>query len=264
SAPMPTLLPGAGALAGRRTLLLPITPESDMVFTYDAVVAGGAAVNGYSGYEPTYYPALMAAIRMEDPALFEPFQRYGALDVVVMNTAPRLRAAVEHVPGAAIIERDDAVTEYRLPPKPAAYATAPGHVVPIAHLSTDCAPEIEDRALDRSLDSIWMCPQTRDATFTIDVGQPSRLAAVVTEMGQYVADYPNALTVETSIDGERWDPAWTGSGLAPLVWSAIDQPTRVPLTMAFTPRTARFIRLRQTGRDSLHAWAIPEVQVRAQ
>jgi hypothetical protein len=162
-----------------------------------------------------------------------------------------------------MVAHDDAVTRYRLPPKPAAPATAAGRVVPIARVSTDCASEIEDRALDHSLDSIWMCPQTRDGTFTIDIGQPARVSQVVTEMGQYVVDYPNALTVETSIDGDHWEPAWTGSGLAPLVWSAIAQPTRVPLTLAFTPRTARFVRLRQTGRDSLHAWAIPEVQVRA-
>jgi hypothetical protein len=264
STPMPRPLPDARVLAGGHVLFLPIGQQRfDIPFTYQAVVGRFSAVNGYSGYEPSYYPALVAATRMEDPALFQPLRRYGPLDVVVVNDAPRLRALIEDVPGARELARDDAVTEYRLPAAPAAYAVASGRIVPIRRLHADCGTGTESRAVDGSLQSAWLCPQIENAAFTIDLGQPAVVGAVVTQMGPWVTGYPRELTVETSLDGERWEAGWSGRALAPLVWSALAQPPIVPMTFAFAPRQARFVRLTQTGRDTLDPWANAEVQVRA-
>ena len=258
--PAPRPLPNEAGLVGRHVMFLPVGQRFDIPTTYRAVVDHWYAVNGYSGYVPIYYPAVLEAVHAEDPALFEAFQRYGPLDVIVRRDAPRLRAIVEQQPGVEVIARGQDVAQYRLPARPVEYTDATGRRLPIARVTADCAQGTERYAIDGNLESVWACPQTHDATLTIDLGQVDPVGAVVTDMGRYAVDYAHALTVDTSVDAGRWDAAWSGSALGPTVWSAIEQPKLLPVTISFRPRQARFIRLRQTGRD-LHVWAIAELQV---
>jgi hypothetical protein len=41
----------------------------------------------------------------------------------------------------------------------------------------------------------------------------------------------------------------------------VTTPRYVPIVLTFEPRPARFIRLRQIGRDSRAVWAVSEVEV---
>lgn len=259
--PAPAPLPDESSLRGHTVMYLPIGQYFDIPSTYRAVIDGWSSVNGYSGYTPNYYPAIIEAVRSEDPSLFEPFQRYGPLDVIVPHDAPRLRSVIEQQPGVTMVGSNSAVTHYRLPARPVGAVRARGQQVRIAGATATCATGTEPQALDGRLLTVWRCPQTADAAFTIDLGGVATVGAVVTALGPFVTEFPRHLIVETSIDGRAWNQQWAGSGLGPVVWTALEEPQVVPATVVFTPTAARFIRLRQTGRDPSHPWTIAELQV---
>jgi len=66
--------------------------------------------------------------------------------------------------------------------------------------------------------------------------------------------------VETSLDGETWDPARTGDVITATIEGALADPLRAPATLPFTPRRARYVRLRQTEKDTV-VWALPELAI---
>ena len=259
--PAPAPLPNEAALAGKHVMLVPLLQYFDIPSTYRAAVDGWQSVNGYSGFLPRHYFAVSEAIRAEDPAVFAPFQRYGPLEVIVPQDAPRLRALVEQQPGVVEVARDRSYTQYHLPARPVANTEARGHKLTVSSLSATCSSDTLRRAIDGNLKTAWLCRQKNDEAFTIDLGRIETVGAVVTALGDFTTEYPRHLVVETSADGTSWREAWSGSGLGPLVWSAMQAPTTLRVTMAFAPTAARFIRLRQTGRDPTYQWGIAELEV---
>lgn len=265
TAPAPAPLPNEGALHAQLVMSLPIGQlSSDIPSTYRAAVDGWTSVNGYSGYVPLYYVAVTEAAREEDRSIFEPFQRYGPLDVLVRHDERHLQEVVDEQPGVTVVGRNDMVTQYHLPARPVGAVRAHGRRLTVAAVHASCGTGTERQTLDDNVNTVWRCPQTSDATFTIDLGGTLTVGSVVTSLGPFVVEFPRHLIVETSTDGQSWHEQWSGSGLGPVVWTAVEEPRVVPATMVFTPTAARFIRLRQTGRNPNHPWTIAELQVFSQ
>jgi hypothetical protein len=78
AAPLPDAVPGAALLAGATVLDVPPGILSrDIASVFRAVNGGWKTVNGYSGWWPSYYHALVAAGRAEAEDLVIPFQQLG-------------------------------------------------------------------------------------------------------------------------------------------------------------------------------------------
>ncbi len=69
-------------------------------------------------------------------------------------------------------------------------------------------------------------------------------------MGESYRDFPRVLVVETSLDGQAWEAAWDGDVIAPTIEGSLAEPLLAPATIPFSPRRARYVRLRQTGRTT--------------
>ena len=67
-----------------------------------------------------------------------------------------------------------------------------------------------------------------------------------------------------SDDGERWDPVSAAVTMpGPLYWSGTHalRGGVERVLLRFPGRTARFVRLEQTGRDPKYGWSIHEIHV---
>jgi hypothetical protein len=154
------------------------------------------------------------------------------------------------------------ILQYRLPRQTPAPPHASAAPLRIAGVTGSCAAGAA-AAIDGRLDTRWACgPQNGDEWFQADLGAPAdRVSAVRYSLGDSYRDFPRALVVETSVDGQAWEPAWDGDVIAPTIEGSLMDPLAAPATIAFAPRRARYIRLRQTGKDHLVMWALPELAV---
>jgi hypothetical protein len=263
AASAPRAFPDEVMLRDHTVLTLPIGNLDDFGPQYRAVLGGWQSVNGYSGYEPKHYEALRQGSRFEVDGVFEPLRARGDLFVVVNTDQPRLVALVERQPGAVSVAERPGTRQYRLPrqSKPAA-APAIEAAVRIARVTASCPAAAA--AIDGNAATRWVCSQQWGAEwFAADLGaEIDRVSAVRYTMGESYREFPRQLVVETSLDGDTWEPAWDGDVIAPTIDGALLDPLMAPTTVRFAPRRARHVRLRQTGKDQV-GWALPELAILA-
>jgi hypothetical protein len=263
-APAPPVFPDEAALRNKTVLALPIGNLEDFGPQLRAVVGGWRSVNGYSGYEPRHYEGVRQGARYEVDGTFEPFRRRGDLFVVVNTDQPRLIALVERQRGAVCIAEARGIREYRLPrqalPAPAVVVTTALH---IAHADASCP--LAAAAIDGNPATRWICgPQNGAEWFVADLGAPAdRVSAIRYTMGESYREFPRKLAIETSVDGSGWEPAWDADVIALTIEGSLADPLTAPTTVPFAPRRARYVRLRQTGKDEDTVWAMPELAVLA-
>jgi hypothetical protein len=266
AAPAPATYPDPGGLIGQTVLQLPVGNLNDFAPQFLAVAGGWRSVNGYSGYEPRFYEAVRQGARFEVDGVFQPFRERGDLFVIVNSDQPRLRALVERQPGAVCVGDRNGILQYRLP-RQAARAKAPAIGAPrrIVSVTSSCPGGPAAAAIDGRLDTSWVCgPQAGAEWFQADLGTAAGdVAAVRYVLGQWYRNFPRTLVIETSVDGQVWDAAWNGDVIAPTIEGSLIDPLNAPVTVPFSPRPARFIRLRQTGKDAQVNWALPELEILA-
>ena len=104
----------------------------------------------------------------------------------------------------------------------------------------------------------WMAPTQQNVEeFIADLGATREVRGVTLSLGPFPGGFPRDLSVLTSTDGAQWSDAWHGKGAAPTLQAAIANQRDVPLRLTFSPRTARYVRVRQTGHSS-SVWAVAE------
>jgi hypothetical protein len=261
--PGPTAFPDEAVLRGHTVLALPIGDLQDFGPQFRAVTGGFRSVNGYSGYEPKYYDGVRQGVRFEVDDVFDLYRASDDLFVVVNLDQLRLMSLVERQPGAVLVAEGNGARQYRLPRRtgpPRAYAIkAP---VRIARATGSCpTPEA---AIDGNLATRWVCgPQSGKEWFIAELGAvSSSVSAVRFTMGESYREFPRVLVVETSLDGQTWEPAWDRDVIAATIEGALLDPRTAPTTVPFAPRPARYVRLRQTGQDP-PVWAMPELEILA-
>jgi hypothetical protein len=245
-------------------LILPLGDQSgDTRAVYDAVNGGWRSINGYSGYQPGYYEALRTLSRAGDPALFQPFRAFGDLHVMVDEGDGTLRTLVERQPGSEAVRLSGGQRQYWLPRRPADEPAPPlGRLLMATGLSASCSPEGLAFATDADMDTRWVCGiQNAEHQVTFDLGYAATTGAIVHALGTAGADFPRQLVVETSLDGQVWDLAWQGSPAAAVLQAAMQAPRSTRAVFSFTPRPARYVRMRQTGRHEVNYWSIAEFEV---
>ena len=263
AAPVPVAFPDEGALRAQTVMALPVGNFQDFGPQFRAVMGGWRSVNGYSGYEPKHYDAVRQGVRFEVDGVFEPFRARGDLFVIVNTDQPRLIALVERQPGAVCIAERQGTREYRLPKRT---DRAPSDTIAatprIVGASASCPSA--GAAIDGNPATRWVCgPQRGSEWFAADLGAVvDSVSAVRYTMGASYREFPRVLVVETSVDGATWEPAWDGDVIAPTIEGSLLDPLMAPTTVPFAPRPARYVRLRQTGKDEVN-WAMPELAILA-
>ena len=257
--------PDPESMRGGTALTLPLgdNRDVDIIAQFRAVEGGWSSVNGFSGYEPFHYGRFRQASREADPFALVWLRTRGDLDVIVREQDSALARLVETQPGARLIGANAAWQQYRLPSRGRPVPSAPtGERLPIVSLDASCSPEMLPLTTDGDAASRWHCgPQMPGQELIVDLGTVRQVGTVIPSLGNFASDQPKQLLVETSVDGSTWVEAWNHGVRAEAFDAEIRDPLDVRILVAFAPRQARYVRLRQTARDDTWYWSIAEVEV---
>jgi hypothetical protein len=249
-------------------LELPVgRPEFEFPAIYHSMLHGRPIVNGYSGYAPPHYLPLADALRDGHYDAIDELAAFGPIGIAVDRASARSAEAVDGIAKLQGVERRGAPNGWTLlyaPQRPLA-RSASGSPVALSRVEANRQPQDVARLMDGTVQSAWGsgADQRGDEIITIDLGAPREVRAVVFRMGAFAFGYPRQLAVDMSTDAGAWSPLWSGPTVIPALHAALADPGDVPLTIAFAPVQARYLRLRQTGREPGIPWWIGELQVLA-
>jgi hypothetical protein len=170
---------------------------------------------------------------------------------------------IEQQPGVTRVASDEALAVYRLPARHGAALPRPaGQKLQPRGLRSECSSQLLSKAIDTDETSLWQCDlwDERQA-LTIDLGDVRNVGSVVNDLGAFSSLFPSALAVETSEDGVRWNPAWSGAVFDRTIRAAMADPKRLRIVVDFSPRSARYIRVRAASGMTEAPWTIAELEV---
>jgi hypothetical protein len=248
-------------------LSLPLgDPGDDITAMYRTIWHGRPIVNGYSGYFPPWYPSLRMGLEVKDPRLLDELGALGVTEIVLdttldpdgaWDTYTRTRATRLSAVGS--------YATYQLsssqPPAVNSRASL-GAALPILAITANVKPDAVPGMTDGNLQTRWDTgPQTGKEEVIVDLGSARRVEAIVLSLGPFGADFPRDLQIEVSTDRMTWTETWRGPTTIVAFATAVRDPKHVPLVFALGNREARYIRLRQLGRDPTYYWSIAELSV---
>ena len=227
---------------------------------------GRPVVNGYSGHAPPYYGALAHGLRAGRGEVLGWLAEVGVRHVRLDRTRPgsrRLEAAAAAVPGLRLDAHTASEALYTF----AAAAAAPpppalGERLTVVRAAASENEELVDYAIDGDHGPRWTTgPQAPEQWLRLELDGAGTVAGVVL-WGSLGMEFPRRLRVETSRDGRAWETVWQGRTELAVLRGAL-RDARAPLAATFTGVPARYVRLRQMGRDPSFAWSVTEVDVHA-
>jgi len=250
-------------------LELPANPQHDAIVLYRAIEHRRPVFNGYSGYFAPHYWALQYMLRHHDPDVLTRLSSFGPVEVVIdhdLDQGAGWRQFVSSYPGAQLVYRDDRYSTFRIergphaPPLP----KLGGEVLPIASFMAKDNDALLNNMTDGNMLSRWHAGREQRAgdSMTADLGAVDTVQGVEMFIGGFVMDFPRRLTIETSLDNQRWSQAWSGN-VAPMAMSAaLEDPLHYMLPFDFQPRPVRYVRFTQTGTEDVFYWSIAELRIR--
>ena len=227
---------------------------------------GQPVVNGYSGYAPPYYGALARGLAAGRSDVFLWLAEVGVRHLRLDRTragARRLEAAASAVPGLRldVHNADEALYTFVRTPAPPPPLVL-GERLPVVAATASENETLVGHAVDGVQGPRWTTgPQAPGQWLQLDLGRAYPVGGVVL-WGSLGMEFPRRLRVATSRDGRRWEVVWRGPTEIHVLRGALRDP-RAPLAIGFASEPARYVRLRQTGRDAVFAWSVTEVDVHA-
>jgi hypothetical protein len=111
--------------------------------------------------------------------------------------------------------------------------------------------DLPANAIDGNKATRWSTgrAQMGDEWFRVDLGAAKSISRVLIDDTSQPQDFPAAYTIETSMDGTAFAAVTMGAGM----------PTTT--TIQFTPRTARYLRIRQTAMKAANWFSIDELTI---
>jgi hypothetical protein len=253
---------------GAVRLALPLQPAHDPITLYRWIENRRPTFNGYSGYFAPHYWSLGHLLDQHEPAVFARLAALAPVEIVVdhyLDPDARWRAFVQSSPLVQRVEQPNPdFSLYRLSRATASGLPAvDGQSIPIAAITASLDQDRVGLMTDGDRITRWHTGGPQDPTneITVDLGAPRDVRGVVMYIAGYVADFPRQLTIETSADEASWTPAWSGAPALLAFSAALEEPLDVPLPFPFEPRTARFVRFRQTGTEATYYWSIAELKI---
>ena len=250
-------------------LELPANPQHDAIALYRATEHRRPVFNGYSGYFAPHYWALRYMLRHHDPDVLTRLSSFGPVEVVIdhdQDPGAGWRQFVGSYPRAELVYRDDRYSTFRIergphaPPLP----KVGGEVLPIASFLAKDNDALLSNMTDGDMVTRWHAgrEQRPGDSMTADLGTADTVEGVEMFIGGYVMDFPRQLTIETSLDNQRWSQAWSGN-VAPMAMSAaLEDPLQYILPFIIQPRPARYVRFTQMGTEDVFYWSIAELRIR--
>ena len=227
---------------------------------------GQPVVNGYSGHAPPYYGALAAGLRSGRGEVLAWLAEVGVRHVRLDRTRPgsrQLEAAAAAVPGLRLDAHTASEALYTFV-RPAAAPPPPviGRRLSVVRATASENEDLVDYAIDGVHGPRWTTgPQAPGQWLRLELDAARPVGGVVL-WGSLGMEFPRRLRVETSRDARVWETVWEGRTELPVLRGAL-RDARTPLTVTFTAAPARYVRLRQNGRDPAFAWSVTEVDVHA-
>jgi len=269
-APLPDRWPAGRADGFAAVLELPLGDVfDDIAAMYRTTDHRHPVLNGASGFEATHYFTLKSALEEYDPAALDGLPPDAPVLVVVdqrKDPSGLWRQFLES--GSRIrplgVDRHWQFFSAGSPP-PRAPICGGDHVAIASAVARDGAAPL--RVLtDRDPRTWWMTahPQQVGDSLTLELGRKARPCAVVVSVGEYRRNYPRKLIVETSETGVDWTIVATERTAGLTMRGALRDPRTIPIEIALTRSTARFVRLRIDESHPTVPWLVADVEVRAE
>jgi hypothetical protein len=225
------------------------------------------AVNGYNGYEPSYYSALRRALADRDETILDALAASGPLLIAADNRADpdeTWDSFLSNHPGVTRLKEHGGRMLFQLsarrPPTEESCAHDPLDVA----AAFDMQGPVDSVVLtDQNPTTRWITaqPQRAGDTLTLDLGRVERLCGVVVSMGSAGVLYPGTLRVTTSFDGVSWKTNFLGKMGGPAYRAALRNPRDARISVPLRGMAARFVALRIEQPHPLYHWAVADVVV---
>ncbi len=268
--PLPERSPLLERLAPRPAAVLELPPDDfqqQFAAMYRAMYHGLPLLRGFSGYRPPHDAALRAGLEHRDPELLTEVAAVGMLAVRLderSDTEGVWSSYVASFPDARAGPRGDGEKLVWIPRTLLSTRAAQhGPQLPIRAVRADPENGRTAHMTDGKRETRWSSerPQHGDEVVYVELWRLENVGGVVLSLGSFHDDFPRVLAIDTSSDGSFWSEAWRGNGPRLAYRAALQDPREIPLRFTFSSRTARYLRLRQLGRDPVHYWSVAELSV---
>ena len=244
-------------------LELPLGPRWDNAATFRTTAHGRRVFNGVSGYDPPHYPALEAGLRARDPAMLAAIASLGAYEITIERANDPDGAWERYATGAAgarVIARNDQRVLVRIPD---GTRIEPVSGAALAIASVRASQGDASVLVDGRDDTYWVDSPQRDSQWLLaDLGGLQEVGGVSLAIRDQSRHFPRALAIDTSVDGAAFTEAWAGTTAPATFLAVLNHPRDAWLRVAFSATAARFVRIRQTGRERV-PWVVAALEINA-
>jgi hypothetical protein len=233
---------------------------------YRGIGHGHPVVNGYSGYTPPHYRALVLALAQRDPDVLGELAALGVRHVVVLHdrdAAGIWRNYVASHPGVQVAGESATQTHYLLPARSTRPDAPRGGACPIAGVTASAGQRQAGNLADGDLATRWTTDtaQAPGQHLVVDLGAVRPVTGVELALGAGEGDFPRRLEVEASRDGAAWTTVWSGGTGALAAVGTLGDPRRKPIRIPLAAAETRYLRLTQRGHDRRFPWSVAELTV---
>jgi hypothetical protein len=240
-------------------------PIVDFPALYRSMSHRHALVNGFSGFAPPHYLPFVYAIAQGQLHVLHEIAAQGPVGVVVDRTL-HWRIGTEGLlatlPRARRLAADERWAAFVVSGLRAPAMTLGSRLVPRTIRANRQEQDVA-RLSDGRIESAWGpgAPQDGSEEVIAELESAQVVTAVVLNMGAYSFGFPRNLAIDVSVDGLKWETVWQSETSVATVRAALADPGNVPLTFDLGLPVAKFVRLRQVGRDDSVPWWIAELHL---
>jgi hypothetical protein len=238
--------------------------ERDLGAMYRSMYHGRPVVNGYGGFVPAPYAVLRVALDEGDVSALDALAVSGPLTAVVdSRTDDRQWSRLAAYAGAPSVAAEAGRQIFDIRQAAADEQIPSGDRLSIRSATASTAKIDLAMLTDGDPISRWDSgvPQRGQEWVLLDLGATHKVSGLTLGIGPLFSDYARLLAIDVSVDGEQWETAFEGRSAARAIRAAQRDPRAVPVSYAFAPVDARWIRLRQLGYSGECRWSIAELAV---
>ncbi len=241
----------------------------DTAAMYRTTFHGTRTINGYNGYEPSYYQVLRRALAARDHTVLTALASFGPLlvssDNHVDDGGEPWASFLSNHPDVSRLNDHGNWTLFWLPlkrrgPPQDRCASTPLAITAAfdAHGQVDAATLTDQNPATR-----WITSHSQRAgdVLVLDLGRVQRVSGLVVSMGSAAVLYPGALNVATSFDNVTWETGFVGNMGGSAFRAALKNPRDARISIPLGGMAARFVRLRLEQSEPLYPWAVADVAV---